>query len=77
MKFLQIDDLVLNTNCITQIFIDKENTSSFYYIVIFYEGYDFNNDIKTKKYCYYRKNIEDYDLARKILQKLLNELNNI
>jgi len=76
MKFLQIDKLSINTDCITQIFIDTDTEPPYHYnIVIFYEGYGFNQLSKSRQICYYEKGIETYEKARRIFKHLLDELN--
>jgi len=79
MKFLQINELIINTDCITQIFIERETKPPFNYnIIVFYKGYNIGltGNKKQKQICYYKKDIEDYDKALKIFQELLKKLNN-
>jgi len=76
MKFLRIDDTVINVNNITQIFIRKESAPDFYYkIVVFYEGFNTNGHDKTKRVAYYKKDIKDYETADRLLKELLEKLN--
>jgi hypothetical protein len=73
MKFLRVGGTLINTRNITQIFIGIGNKS--HSIIIFYEGFNFSQDTKTKQVAIYKEDIATYEEAEAVLNELLEQLN--
>jgi len=75
MKFITVNNTIINTNYIVEIFIDKKKDDDSYDIVIFYEGFNVLDSDKTKQVLYYKKNMKNYETALKTLKELFKKLN--
>ena len=73
MKFLKIDDILININNITQIFIDNDK-NDLYRIVVFYEGFDLVTMNKSVQAIFYDENLSKEE-AQKQFDYLCYELN--
>jgi len=73
MRFLKVEDTMVNVNNITKIAIEEDSCD--YEIVVYCELYDHNGYNKGERAHSYAKDIETYDEALKIFNELYDKLN--